>query len=78
MLTAYLAKKLTFARAGPFRPARRATGSGRLTLAWRDVHPLDDTRSFMKASHPPLPFDQQGLVALKYLYVYREWLEKNV
>jgi hypothetical protein len=27
-------------------------------------HPLDDERSFMESSHPPFPFDQQGLVAL--------------
>ena len=37
-------------------------------LAGRDLHPLDDKRSFMKSSHPPIPFDQQGLVALNFLY----------
>jgi hypothetical protein len=36
-------------------------------LAGRDVHPLDDARRFMVASHPPMPFDPQGLVALKIL-----------
>src|SRR5712691_4456545 len=34
-----------------------------------DSHPLDDTRSFMASSHPPIPFDQPCLVALKFLYV---------
>jgi|GEM_PF-3096956 len=37
-------------------------------LAGRDSHPLDNTRSFMKASHPPIPFDRQCLVALKSLF----------
>jgi hypothetical protein len=37
-------------------------------LAGRDLHPLDDKRSFMKSSHPPIPFDQQSLVALNFLY----------
>jgi hypothetical protein len=36
-------------------------------LAGRDLHPLDNERSFMKSSHPPIPFDQQGLVALNFL-----------
>jgi hypothetical protein len=36
-------------------------------LAGRDSHPLDDARSFMVASHPPIPFDPQGLVALEFL-----------
>jgi hypothetical protein len=31
------------------------------------VHPLDDTQSFLKASPPPIPCDQQGLVALELL-----------
>ena len=35
-------------------------------LAGRVSHPLDDTQSFMKSSHPPIPFDPQGLVALKF------------
>jgi hypothetical protein len=28
------------------------------------LHPLDDAQSFMKASPPPIPFDQPCLVAL--------------
>jgi len=36
-------------------------------LAGQDSHLLDDTQSFMKASHPPMPFDPQGLVALIFL-----------
>jgi hypothetical protein len=32
-------------------------------LAGRDLHPLDDKQSFMKASHPPIPVDTQTLVA---------------
>jgi hypothetical protein len=31
------------------------------------LHPLDDTQSFMKASPPPIPFDQPCLVALHCL-----------
>src|SRR5439155_12020995 len=38
-------------------------------LVGRDLHPLDDTQSFMKASPPPIPFDQQSLVALNYLSI---------
>ena len=34
-------------------------------LAGRALHPLDDTQSFMKASPPPIPFDQPCLVALR-------------
>jgi len=41
-------------------------------LVGRDLHPLDDTQSFMKASPPPIPFDQQSLVALNFLYVPQE------
>ena len=37
-------------------------------LAGRDSHPLDDKRNFMESSHPPIPIDQQSLVALKFLY----------
>jgi hypothetical protein len=37
-------------------------------VAGQDVHPLDDARRCMVASHPPVPFDPQGLVALKFLY----------
>ena len=28
------------------------------------LHPLDDIRNFKETSHPPIPIDQQGLVAL--------------
>jgi hypothetical protein len=35
--------------------------------SWRA--PLDDRQTFMKASHPPIPIDPQGLVALKFLSV---------
>ena len=38
-------------------------------LAGRDLHPLDDKQSFMETSHPPIPFDPQGLVALFFLSV---------
>jgi hypothetical protein len=37
-------------------------------LAGQDLHLLDDARSFMVASHPPMLFDQPCLVALKFLY----------
>src|SRR5439155_23620170 len=40
-------------------------------LVGRDLHPLDDTQSFMKASPPPIPFDQQSLVTLNVLYACR-------
>src|ERR671936_1990521 len=33
-------------------------------LAGQDSHLLDDKQSFMDTSHPPIPFDPQGLVAL--------------
>src|SRR5262249_14252755 len=36
-------------------------------LAGQDSHLLDDKQSFMETSHPPIPFDPQGLVALFYL-----------
>ena len=36
-------------------------------LTGRDLHPLDDKQSFMETSHPPIPFDPQGLVTLFYL-----------
>ena len=36
-------------------------------FAGRVSHPLDDEQSFMKASPPPILFDQQGLVALHFL-----------
>ena len=37
-------------------------------LAGRVSRPLDGKQSFMKASPPPIPFDQQSLVALNCLY----------
>jgi hypothetical protein len=37
-------------------------------LAGQDSHLLDDEQSFMETSHPPIPFDQPCLVALKFLY----------
>ena len=40
-------------------------------MAGQDSHLLDDTQSFMKASHPPIPFDPQGLVALFFLYSWQ-------
>ena len=36
-------------------------------MAGQDSHLLDDKQSFMETSHPPIPFDPQGLVALIYL-----------
>ena len=39
-------------------------------LAGQDAHLLDDTQSFMETSHPPIPFDPQGLVALIYLSAF--------
>jgi hypothetical protein len=40
-------------------------------LAGRVSHPLDDEQSFMKASPPPIPFDQPCLVALHFLLCCR-------
>jgi hypothetical protein len=37
-------------------------------LAGQDAHLLDDTQSFMKALHPPVPIDPHCLVALIFLY----------
>ncbi len=34
-------------------------------------HPLDDRRNFMKSSQPPIPIDQQSLVALFVLCSYQ-------
>jgi len=43
------------------------TAAGQATWqGWRG-HPLDDRRSFVVASHLPVPFDPQGLVALNFL-----------
>ena len=49
--------------------ARLAAARAGSPLAGRASHPLDDKRSFMESSHPPFPFDQQCLVALKRLSV---------
>lgn len=59
----------TYASPAPFpRPSQgllpARAGS---PFAGRVSHPLDDTRSFMKASCPPIPFDQPCLVALNFL-----------
>jgi hypothetical protein len=35
------------------------------------LHPLDDEQSFLKASPPPIPFDQPCLVALNFLLCCR-------
>jgi hypothetical protein len=39
--------------------ARLTTGSGGIRTHWTT------NRNFKETSHPPLPIDQQGLVALK-------------
>ena len=62
----------TYASPGPFlRPSQGSlpawAGS---PLAGRVLHPLDDTQSFMKASPPPIPFDQPCLVTLNFLYPF--------
>jgi len=44
------------------RAALRAWEEHRLVAD--GLHPLDDEQSFMKASPPPIPFDQSCLVAL--------------
>jgi hypothetical protein len=36
-------------------------------LAGRVSHPLDDERNLMESSQPPIPIDQQSLVALFFL-----------
>jgi hypothetical protein len=48
------------------------------TLGIRDgmVFEADDERSFMESSHPPFPFDQQGLVALEFLSASRTEVEE--
>jgi hypothetical protein len=48
--------------------ARLATGRAGSPLAGQDSHLLDDTQSFMKALHPPVPIDPHCLVALIFLY----------
>ena len=49
-----------------FLPARAGA-----PFAGRASHPLDDKQSFMKASQPPMPFDQPCLVALFFLSASR-------
>jgi hypothetical protein len=34
-----------------------------------NAHQLGDDRRFMQAMYPPIPFNQQGLVALEFLSV---------
>jgi hypothetical protein len=61
---------LRFAELVPKHGARLATGSGGLTLGRGGMCTRwNDERSFMVASHPPIPFDSQGLVALFFLSV---------
>jgi len=45
-------------------------------LAGRDSHLLDNEPSFMEVSHPPIPFDPQGLVALFCLSVHEAGIGK--
>jgi len=52
--------------------ARLATGRAGSPLAGQDSHLLDDTQSFMKALHPPVPIDPHCLVALIFLYSRQE------
>src|SRR6266571_224134 len=59
---AYASQALLLGSAPGLLPARAGS-----PLAGRDSHPLDDEQSFMETSHPPIPFDQQGLVALNFL-----------
>jgi hypothetical protein len=51
--------------------ASLATGRAGSPLAGQDSHLLDDTQSFMKALHPPVPIDPHCLVALIFLYSRR-------
>ena len=61
---AYASQNLFPRTAQGLLPARAGS-----PLAGQDSHLLDDKRSFMVASHPPIPFDPQGLVALELLSV---------
>ena len=56
---AYASQNLFPGTAQGLLPARAGS-----PLAGRDLHPLDDMRSFMVVSHLLVPFDPQGLVAL--------------
>ncbi len=66
---AYASQNLFPRTAQGLLPARAGS-----PLAGRDLHPLDDVRSFMVASQPPIPFDPQGLVALFCLSVLGQFL----
>ena len=59
---AYASQTPSLGSAPGLLPARAGS-----PLAGRDSHPLDDEQSFMEKSHPPIPFDPQGLVALFFL-----------
>src|SRR5262249_39083117 len=59
---AYASQHLFPRTAQGWLPARAGS-----PLAGWDSHPLDDVRSFMVATHPPIPFGPQGLVALHFL-----------
>jgi hypothetical protein len=61
--TAHTLAYLRFAARVTTNGARLATGWAGSPLAGQVLHPLDDKRSFMVASHPPFPFDQPCLVA---------------
>jgi hypothetical protein len=60
---AYASHIPALASAPGLLPARAGT-----PLAGPASHLRDDTQRFMKASHPPMPCDPQGLVALYFLY----------
>jgi len=59
---AYASPSLFPSKAHGWLPARAGS-----PLAGQDAHLLDDTRRFVVASHLPVPFDPQGLVALNVL-----------
>ena len=66
--TAHTLACLRFAGTVTGAVARLATGSGGLTLAGRVSHPLDDESKFHGViASPPIPIDQQSLVALFFL-----------
>ena len=59
-LSAYASPAVSPRPAQGWLPARAGS-----PLAGQDSHLLDDTQSFMESLPPPIPFDPQGLVALK-------------
>jgi hypothetical protein len=61
---AYASQPPSLESAQGLRPARAGS-----PLAGQDSHLLDGRRSFMVASHPPIPSDQPCLVALFFLSV---------